>query len=183
MPPLKRSYQLNESAHCLDLNVPSIRSRLWRATAAFQIVLYFVLILLSIVLLIKEPAQPLDLLLIFVGIAFFAYLGYSSVETFVWLQRGVEHLRIDKENRTFVYYKEGLKKHEKRSCPLDQLEGFAICPELNDYVDVHPRYGTQGGAICFWIAKKRYRMGIALSKEEAQTCTTTIKAFLKKPMP
>lgn len=173
----KQPYTIQQNTTVLELAIPSSKSLAWKIAIIFQTVIFFGLIIASILIIINDfswAALLLGGLLILTSIFFIK----TNLDTYFWIQHGQEFLKIDLTTDTFIYQKIGRTVFDEISGSIANLSEFKSCSENNDYIDMHPRAGTKGGKICFWVKEKRVRFGISLSKPAAQNCISELNSFL-----
>lgn len=172
------NYRIQKNQTKLELEILSTKSQTWLIALAFQFVLFMILIGLSFVIIIFDfsiIALVLGILLILVSI----FLAKNAFDNFFWVKSGQEYLVINLATKCFKYKKIGRTAFDKIQADLNDLSDFKWCPDNDEYIDVHPRFGTQGGKICFWIKEKKHRFAISLSKKEAENCILELNRFLK----
>lgn len=172
-----KKYTINQRSRELELIVPSRKITLGKFALLFQACIYVFLIVVPVLMIFHDPKIDvliLGALLVIVS----TYLLRNCYDAYRWLSNGREVLNIDLNKSQLVYKKIGRKVFQVVQADLASFKGFKWCPENDELLDDPSRYGMQGGRICFWIEEERYRMGISLTKEEAQNCIAELNDFL-----
>ncbi len=161
----------------MKLEIPSTKYRFFSLHTIIGILLCLIMVAISMIVIVTD----LSIGSFIIGgllIAFSLYSIWGYYSTYQWVTIGTENLIIDKPKGSFHYYKLDSNKFDEHKTNLKSLSEFRWCMENDEYVDVHPREGLQGGRICFWINGQKVRFGISLSKDAARSCIDELNAFL-----